>query len=70
MTDGDKQAPRGPHERWLDSDTRKTAIGAKCVDCMGGPGHPGVRAQIRDCTASGEDTRYSPCPLYAWRPYR
>ena len=72
MTDHttDKRAPRGPYERWLDDDTRKTAIGAKCVDCRGGPGNPSVREQIRDCRASGEWPLYSLCPLFGWRPYR
>jgi len=53
--------------RFAERNTRKTAIDAMCVRCMGwdrdGERPPGVRTMIQGCTDSG-------CPLHEWRPYR
>lgn len=56
---------RNPWQKWLDNNTRKTAIEAFCWHCMGGSETEvaGIRASIRDCTAPE-------CPLYNWRPYK
>lgn len=63
--------PRNPYQRWIDQDTRKSAIGAMCWQCMGGSEESGegVRAMIRDCTSNGENEA-TKCPLYEWRPYK
>lgn len=41
----------------------RLAVRQFCVQCMGGEGVPGVREDVRGCTAKG-------CPLYRWRPFR
>lgn len=41
----------------------RLAVKAMCVQCMGGASVPGLRTEIRGCTAKA-------CPLYPWRPYR
>jgi hypothetical protein len=41
--------------------SRKVAIKAKCWDCQGGDGDPGVFRRIRECPSSG-------CPLWPHRP--
>jgi hypothetical protein len=66
-----ESSPRNPYQRWMDQDTRKSAIAAMCWTCMGGKETEGegVRASIKGCTSDGLGgaTR---CPLYDWRPYR
>lgn len=41
----------------------RLAIACHCHQCMGGEGVPGIREDIRGCTAKG-------CPLFTHRPYR
>lgn len=41
----------------------RLAVRAFCLGCMGGESVPGVREQIRGCTAKS-------CALHPWRPYR
>lgn len=58
---------KNPYQKWVENDTRKTAIGAFCMNCMGtddpdAPA-PGYRADIKSCAS----TR---CPLHKWRPYQ
>jgi hypothetical protein len=55
-------------EKWLEKDTRVTAIKAFCLHCMGGADNPGYRSMIAECSASRESSQ--PCPLYNWRPYK
>ena len=68
--DENKQSPRNPWQRWMDADTRKSAIDAKCWECCGGSEteFSGVREQIRGCTSGPNSV--CPCPLYAWRPFK
>ena len=58
---------RTPWERLRERPSPKRMIAAKCHECMGwaegGERPPGIRSDIRDCTAAG-------CPLFAARPYR
>ena len=35
MEDENKQMPRNPWQRWMEADTRKSAIHAQCWHCMG-----------------------------------
>lgn len=54
----------GPLEKHRRNPTsRKLAIVAMCVRCMGGDDTSPQRAAIRDCTAPS-------CPLYPVRPYQ
>lgn len=48
--------------------TRKRAIDAMCMQCMGGPDNQGWTTLIKNCSA-GPDSRV-PCPLWLYRPYR
>lgn len=47
----------------MKNQTLKQAVRSMCFQCMGGETCPGVREQIRGCTAKA-------CPLFPWRPYR
>ena len=55
------------HAKHAGKPTRKTAINAKCCECMGwAPGEPyppALSTLIRDCSAKT-------CPLFAYRPYK
>jgi hypothetical protein len=66
-----ERAPQlNPRQKWEKHDTRKTAIAAKCWDCMGGTADyaTGVREEIRACTCGPGSP--NPCSLWDWRPYR
>ena len=55
-----------PIRRFAEKPTRKTAMDAKCAECVGCNWHwlePGFRKTIRDCT---DQT----CPLWAFRPFK
>ena len=58
---------KNPYQKFLEKNTRKTAIDAFCMQCMGtsDPDAPqaGYRRDIKECTAPA-------CPLYNWRPYQ
>ncbi len=43
--------------------TIRLAGRAFCIGCMGGESVPGVREQVRGCTAKT-------CALHPWRPFR
>lgn len=55
------------HERNARLGTRKTAVNAKCCECMGweagAPFPDGISVAIRDCSAKT-------CPLHNFRPYK
>jgi hypothetical protein len=63
----EKAEPKNPYQKFRENNTRKTAIEAFCMRCMGTEDpdnpQPGYRTDIKGCTAPG-------CPLYNWRPYR
>jgi hypothetical protein len=63
----EKTAPKTPWEKLREAPTLKRRIVAFCHHCMGwqegADMPPGVRSDIRDCTAKG-------CPLWGARPYR
>ena len=63
----ERTAPKTPWEKLRERPTDKRRIAAQCCQCMGWQEGcdmpPGVRADIRDCTAHG-------CPLYGARPYQ
>ena len=63
--------PRNPWQKWQDQDTRKSAIAAKCWECMGGSADyaTGIREAIRSCSC-GPENAGPRCPLWAWRPYK
>ena len=58
---------KNPYQKWVEKDTRKSAIDAFCMSCMGtdDPNNPkhGYRTDIQKCTSKN-------CPLYNWRPYK
>ena len=41
----------------------RLAITAKCYDCMGRDGDPGIRARVRECPSKA-------CPLHPVRPWQ
>lgn len=54
-----------PIKRYLKRPTRKNAIDAMCVHCMGGTANhleAGFRQSISACSSKG-------CPLYRFRPF-
>lgn len=53
---------RNPLEVFQDKPTFKSAVGAKCFDCVGGGQDPYIPA-IKHCPATT-------CPLHAFRPYK
>jgi hypothetical protein len=59
---------RTKREVFNEKNTRKSAIDLFCVECMGGEGNTGYRADIRACTCGPESKL--PCSLYEWRPYK
>lgn len=64
---GAQAEQKNPYQKWIENNTRKTAIEAFCMHCMGTEDpdnpQPGYRTDIKGCTAND-------CPLYQWRPYR
>jgi hypothetical protein len=66
---GEVAAPerKTPWQKLRENPTPQRRINAKCHECMGWQEGedmpPGVRSDIRDCTAAG-------CPLFGARPYR
>ena len=50
-------------EKFSNNPTRKNAIGAKCVDCVGGSETEGYRTEVKLCPIPE-------CPLYNFRPYK
>ena len=46
----------------------RSAIRAKCVECMGGVFGDGLRESVRECTAV--PTSEVPCPLWLYRPWQ
>lgn len=63
------EAPRRSFsEKFHEKPTRKAAIDLMCQQCMGGPENQGWRRLIQACSAGPESA--SPCPLWAFRPYK
>lgn len=62
-----RSEPKDPWQKLRDQPTLKRKLVAKCCECMGwqeGQGMPpGLRSDIRDCTATG-------CLLHDARPYK
>jgi len=63
-------APKNPWKKWLERNTRTSAVRAFCYRCCGGEpeNQNGARGLIRECP-SGPDS-VNPCPLHNWRPYK
>lgn len=65
--EGTPTEQKNPYQKWLENDTRKTAIAAFCLMCMGtdDPDNPipSYRSLIKECGSTK-------CPLYNWRPYK
>jgi len=58
----ERKVKKNPLERYLEKPTHKSAIHAKCYECVGSGVDPYVVA-IRTCTVGT-------CPLHPFRPYQ
>lgn len=67
----ERSPQKNPYKKWLENNTRKSAIGALCWTCMGGTKDEsnGATISIKECTSNGLNGAIK-CPLYEWRPYK